>query len=174
MNPTALGLGQRPTNKKSQKNIIQFIYFFWFLDDHVTDLIDLSSPDTHRTDMSVSVIGEKISIDITFRAVFFLIVRYPQSIEFSVELKLEYFIIETQRQQLSHIPSLQQILTTATGSLNEQENQVTSREYDDPLVHHVLRYSELMSNNLESKPITEKMDHWYLDLKKNLMVKNNL
>ncbi|CAF4355035.1 unnamed protein product, partial [Adineta steineri] len=71
MNQTALGLGQRPTNKKK----IQ-----------VEDLIDLSSPETHRTDMSLSV-------------------------------------IDTQRQQLSQIPSLQQLLSTAaTGSLNEQQN----------------------------------------------------
>ncbi|CAF1334199.1 unnamed protein product [Adineta steineri] len=121
MNQAALGLGQRPTNKKK----IQ-----------VEDLIDLSSPETHRTDMSLSV-------------------------------------IDTQRQQLSQIPSLQQLLSTAaTGSLNEQqniENSVTPRDCDDPIVHHLLRYSEFMSNNLESKPITEKMDHWYLDLKKNLM-----
>jgi len=36
---------------------------------------------------------------------------------------------------------------------------------------HFLRYSEMISDDLEAKPITEKMDHWYLDLKKNLMVK---
>ncbi|CAF0871316.1 unnamed protein product, partial [Adineta ricciae] len=120
MNQTALGLGQRPPAKKN---------------DQVTDLIDLSSPETHRTDRSLSA-------------------------------------IDTQRQQLSQIPSLQQLLTTSTSSLNEQhndDNQMTPKDCDDPLVHHLLRYSEFMSNNLESKPITEKMDHWYLDLKKNLM-----
>ncbi|CAF4863576.1 unnamed protein product, partial [Rotaria magnacalcarata] len=42
-------------------------------------------------------------------------------------------------------------------------------ECDDPLVHQLFRYTESVSNELESKPITEKMDHWYLDLKKNLM-----
>lgn len=78
----------------------------------------------------------------------------------------------THRQQLSQIPSLQQLLSTAAGSSNEQqqENRLISSDYDDPIAHHLLRYSELISNDLEEKPITEKMDHWYLDLKKNLMV----
>jgi hypothetical protein len=79
-----------------------------------------------------------------------------------------YFLIDTQRQQLSQIPSLQQLLSSAAISSNEQ--QLTPHGCDDPIVHHLLRYSELVSNDLESKPITEKMDHWYLDLKKNLMV----
>jgi hypothetical protein len=35
----------------------------------------------------------------------------------------------------------------------------------------LLHYSELLASNLETKPMTEKMDYWYLDLKKNLMVK---
>ncbi|CAF3402941.1 unnamed protein product [Rotaria sp. Silwood1] len=120
MNQSVLGLGQRTKNKKNIP---------------VTDLIDLSSPDTHRTDMTGSE-------------------------------------IETQRQQLSQIPSLQQLLSTATFSINEQqntENQLTSKECNDPLVHHLFRYTESISNELESKPITEKMDHWYLDLKKNLI-----
>jgi hypothetical protein len=34
----------------------------------------------------------------------------------------------------------------------------------------LLHYSELLASNLETKPMTEKMDYWYLDLKKNLMV----
>jgi hypothetical protein len=78
---------------------------------------------------------------------------------------------------LSQIPSLQQLLSTAAGSINEQQyrdGQLISKDYDDPIAHHLLRYSELISNELESKPITEKMDHWYLDLKKNLMVKTLL
>lgn len=40
-------------------------------------------------------------------------------------------------------------------------------------MNHLLRYSEMISSDLESRPITEKMDHWYLDLKKNLMVNKN-
>ncbi|CAF0799774.1 unnamed protein product [Rotaria sordida] len=120
LNQSALGLGQRTKNKKNVP---------------ITDLIDLSSPGTHRTDMTQSE-------------------------------------IETQRQQLSQIPSLQQLLSTATFSVNEQQNtgnQLISKECDDPLVHHLFRYTESISNELESKPITEKMDHWYLDLKKNLI-----
>jgi hypothetical protein len=90
---------------------------------------------------------------------------------------IEIILLETQREQLSQIPSLQQLLSTAAGSINEQQNrdnQLTPRDYDDPIAHHLLRYSELISNDLESKPITEKMDHWYLDLKKNLIVKQKL
>ena len=84
-----------------------------------------------------------------------------------------FFFSETHRQQLAQIPSLQQLLSTAGGSLNEQqyrENQLLSKDYDDPLAQHLFRYSEFVSNDLEAKPINEKMDHWYLDLKKNLMV----
>ncbi len=88
----------------------------------------------------------------------------------------KFFFLETQRQQLSQIPSLQQLLNTAAVSVIEQENgenRLTPKDYDDPIVHHLLRYSEFMSNDLETKPINEKMDHWYLDLKKNLMVKKH-
>jgi hypothetical protein len=45
---------------------------------------------------------------------------------------------------------------------------------DDPIADHLLHYSELRTSNLESKPITEKMDYWYLDLKKNFQVKRNI
>lgn len=85
-----------------------------------------------------------------------------------------YICLDTQRQQLSQIPSLQQLLSTGTFSPNAQqtlENQMSLIDCGDPMVHHLFRYSELVSNELEAKPITEKMDHWYLDLKKNLMVK---
>ncbi|CAF5193996.1 unnamed protein product, partial [Rotaria magnacalcarata] len=85
---------------------------------------------------------------------------------------IEYFSTETQRQQLSNIPSLNQLLSTAAFSINEQQKtdkQLMLSECDDPLVHQLFRYTESVSNELESKPITEKMDHWYLDLKKNLM-----
>lgn len=81
--------------------------------------------------------------------------------------------IETQRQQLSQIPSLQQFIGTTPFSVNEQQNtgkQLLPSECNDPLIHHLFRYTESLSNELESKPITEKMDHWYLDLKKNLIV----
>ncbi len=114
---------------------IKLIYIFIFSDDPANNLIDLSSPDTHRTNMTQSE-------------------------------------IETQRQHLSHIPTLQQLVNTTGFSTHGQhntENQLTPNEYD-PIVHHLLRYSELISTDLESKPINEKMDHWYLDLKKNLMV----
>ncbi|CAF2140971.1 unnamed protein product [Rotaria magnacalcarata] len=120
MNQSLFGPGRRATNKKNVP---------------ATDLIDLSSPNTHRTDMTQSE-------------------------------------IETQRQQLSNIPSLNQLLSTAAFSINEQQKtdkQLMLSECDDPLVHQLFRYTESVSNELESKPITEKMDHWYLDLKKNLM-----
>lgn len=57
---------------------------------------------------------------------------------------------------------------------NEPTNGTHSfipQDSDEAIAHHLVRYSELVSNDLESKPITEKMDHWYLDLKKNLMVR---
>jgi len=60
MNQTAFGLGQRTTNKKSfKKTKIDFKYYIsYLLDDPTTDLIDLSSPGTHRTDVTQSEIGE--------------------------------------------------------------------------------------------------------------------
>lgn len=135
----------------------QFIRYYLILEENVTDLIDLSSPDTHRTDVSQSEIGNK-----------------QRKKNFSFVKRKIIFVLETHRQQLSQIPSLQQLLSTAAGSSNEQQqyrdNQLLSKDYDDPLTQHLLRYSELISNDLEEKPITEKMDHWYLDLKKNLMV----
>lgn len=36
------------------------IFSYLFLDATVTDLIDFTSPDTHRTDMTQSDIGKKI------------------------------------------------------------------------------------------------------------------
>ncbi|UJR27303.1 hypothetical protein I4U23_008598 [Adineta vaga] len=105
MNQTALGLGQRPIPKRN---------------DQVTDLIDLSSPETHRTDKSLSVMGKNKN---DFRP-----------------LNFKQIILDTQRQQLSQIPSLQQLLTTSTSSLNEQyniDNQLTPRECDDPVAHTI-------------------------------------
>ena len=61
----------------------------------------------------------------------------------------------------------------AASSSNEPghgSHSLVPQDCDDAIAHHLLRYSELVSHDLESKPITEKMDHWYLDLKKNLMV----
>ena len=61
-------------------------------------------------------------------------------------------------------------MSTAESSMNEQKqegNYFTSKEHDDSPCH-----LESISHDLEAKPITEKMDHWYLDLKKNLMVKS--
>jgi hypothetical protein len=49
---------------------------------------------------------------------------------------------------------------------------LNEHQYDDSASHQFLRCSELKTSDLETKPITEKMDHWYLDLKKNLMVKS--
>lgn len=96
----------------------------------------------------------------------------PNWVEYSDLSSIDWMgLLGTQRQQLSQIPSLQQLISTAAGSSNEQQpHRLISSEYDDPITHHLLRYSELISNDLEEKPITEKMDHWYLDLKKNLMV----
>lgn len=137
------------------KNFIFIIHRYFLLDEPVTDLIDLSSPGTHRSDVTQSEIG---------------IIQNHR--KFPIIKKIKF--LETQRQKLSQIPSLQQLINTAAVSLIDQENnenQLSPKDYDDPIVHHLLRYSELVSNDLESKPITEKMDHWYLDLKKNLMVK---
>lgn len=80
-------------------------------------------------------------------------------------------IVETYREQLSRIPSLHQLLSTDQRVV---DNQLLNKETDDPLVPHLVRYSELVSHDLESKPINEKMDHWYLDMKKNLMVTSSV
>ena len=120
-----------------------------------TDLIDLSSPNTYRTDGSQSDIGSELP---------------PLSALHDLAYSSR---LETQRQQLSQIPSLHQILASTSlpaGNQQHAEHRLASLDCDDPLAHHLVRYSDLMSNELESKPITEKMDHWYLDLKKNLMV----
>jgi hypothetical protein len=82
--------------------------------------------------------------------------------------------LDTARQNLSQIPTLGQLLSSGVVSSNEQQrvdSLLRSNDWNDPIVNHLVRYSEFASNDLESKPITEKMDHWYLDLKKNLMVK---
>lgn len=115
------------------------------LADPSNDLIDLSSPNSPRTNSDA---GKK------------------QLNLFSVE---KMFSLETFRNPISQIPSLEQLLSADHRAL---ENQALSKDFDDPLVPHLVRYSELVSNDLESKPINEKMDHWYLDMKKNLMVKH--
>jgi len=46
---------------------------------------------------------------------------------------------------------------------------LNEHQYDDSASPQYLRCSQLKTSDLE---ITEKMDHWYLDLKKNLMVKS--
>jgi hypothetical protein len=53
--------------------------------------------------------------------------------------------------------------------LKDKDNLI---DLSSPEISHIdlLHYSELIGSNLETKPMTEKMDHWYLDLKKNLMV----
>jgi hypothetical protein len=78
--------------------------------------------------------------------------------------------LDTARQNLSQIPTLGQLLSSGVVSSNEQQrvdSLLRSNDWNDPIVNHLVRYSEFASNDLESKPITEKMDHWYLDLKKN-------
>jgi hypothetical protein len=59
MNPAALGLGYRATNKSKKKKIKLKFMHQYFSVDPITNLIDLSSPGTHRTDMTQSDIGEK-------------------------------------------------------------------------------------------------------------------
>jgi hypothetical protein len=61
MNQSALGLRTRTVNKKSSiiKINVLNIQSLLILADHATDLIDLSSPDTHRTDISQSEIGKR-------------------------------------------------------------------------------------------------------------------
>lgn len=75
---------------------------------------------------------------------------------------------------LSKIPTLDEILSTQPFPRNVEENfdhQILSRDSSNAMVNHLVRYSNTVSAEFESKPITEKMDHWYLDMKKNLMVR---
>lgn len=155
MNPTALGLGQRPATKKSLFALVFLAIFIAIVDSRGAG---------HRSDRPQQSRNTSNG-HVPFRH------RYDDAFH---PLPFRSLLLDTQRQHLSQIPSLQQLLASATSPSNEQQahadSQLTPRDCDDPLVHHLMRYSELMSNSLEAKPITEKMDHWYLDLKKNLMV----
>lgn len=65
MNQAAFGLGPRTTNKKS---LIRYIDLSRstnrdrISDEHAADLIDLSSPETHRTDVSQSELGRIVRL----------------------------------------------------------------------------------------------------------------
>lgn len=114
------------------------------LDHLATDLIDLSTPGTRHRDSTVSDDGQKL---------------------FRRSRSSHLILVDTDRQEHGTLPSMNEILLTAAAHTSHVHH-LSSDEYDD----HLVRYSELATSNLESKPITEKMDHWYLDLKKNLMV----
>ncbi|CAF0893486.1 unnamed protein product [Didymodactylos carnosus] len=73
---------------------------------------------------------------------------------------------------------LSSMAATSAISMTDQQKRQQQQKENDEKIHiggcgnsidqHLARYSELIAVDMETKPLTEKMDHWYLDFKKSL------